>query len=105
VASAVAEARRVKEELTAREAVEWRGKTITRADLRRIAQPLLDRCGKACRRVLKDAELAREELDGVILVGGSTRSPVVRDYVRELFGREPLCDLDPDQVVALGAAV
>ena len=41
----------------------------------------------------------------MILVGGSTRSPVVRDYVREVFGREPLCDLDPDQVVALGAAI
>jgi molecular chaperone HscA len=105
VASAVAEARRVKEALTDKESVEWKGKTITRADLRRIAQPLLDRTGKACRRVLKDAELAREDLDGVILVGGSTRSPVVRDYVREVFGREPLSDLDPDQVVALGAAV
>jgi molecular chaperone HscA len=79
--------------------------TLTRADLRRIAQPLLDKCGKACRRVLKDAELSKEELDGVILVGGSTRSPVVRDYVREVFGKEPLHDLDPDQVVALGAAV
>ncbi|HEY1555779.1 MAG TPA: Fe-S protein assembly chaperone HscA [Kofleriaceae bacterium] len=101
----VAEARRVKEQLTERERVDWHGKTIERGDLRRIAQPLLDRCGKACRRVLKDAELAREQLDGVILVGGSTRSPVVRDFVRELFGREPLCDLDPDQVVALGAAV
>ncbi len=79
--------------------------SLTRAELRDIAQPLLDRCGKACRRVLKDADLSRDELDGVILVGGSTRSPVVRDYVREVFGKEPLCDLDPDQVVALGAAV
>ena len=105
VATAVAEARRVKEALTDRERVDWRGHTVARDDLRRIAQPLLDRCGRACRRVLKDAELAREQLDGVILVGGSTRSPVVRDYVREVFGREPLCDLDPDQVVALGAAV
>ena len=121
VASAVAEARRVKEALTERERVDWRGHTIAREDLRRIAQPLLDRCGKACRRVLKDAGIAvgdasafgaksrsdsgREQLDGVILVGGSTRSPIVRDYVREVFGREPLCDLDPDQVVALGAAI
>jgi len=105
VASAVAEARRVKEALTDAETAQLRGQTVTRADLRRIAQPLLDRCGKACRRVLKDAELAREDLDGVILVGGSTRSPVVRDYVREVFAKEPLHDLDPDQVVALGAAV
>ena len=78
---------------------------MTRAELAAWAQPLLERTGKACRRVLKDAELDKDELDGVILVGGSTRSPVVRDYVRELFGKEPLCDLDPDQVVALGAAV
>jgi molecular chaperone HscA len=109
VAAAVAEARRVKEALTERDAIEVAGRTVTRADLRAWAQPLLDRCGKACRRAVKDAGLAMppaaDELDGVILVGGSTRSPVVRDYVRELFGREPLSDLDPDQVVALGAAV
>ena len=109
VAAAVAEARRVKEALTAAETAVFRhgeiARTVARAELRAWAQPLLDRCGKACRRVLKDAGLAREELDGVILVGGSTRSPVVRDFVTELFGRTPLCDLDPDQVVALGAAV
>jgi molecular chaperone HscA len=101
IAGAVARARRIKERLTDIDTVD----NFTRADLRRVAQPLLDKCAKACRRVLKDAELAKEDLDGVILVGGSTRSPVVRDFVRELFGREPLCDLDPDQVVALGAAV
>jgi molecular chaperone HscA len=105
VAAAVAEARRVKEALTESETATFRGTPVTRADLRRIAQPLLDRTGKACRRVLKDAGLSREDLDGVILVGGSTRSPVVRDYVREVFDKEPLHDLDPDQVVALGAAV
>ncbi|HEU4615136.1 MAG TPA: Fe-S protein assembly chaperone HscA, partial [Kofleriaceae bacterium] len=101
IATAVARARALKEQLTAREEVDG----FSRADLRRVAQPLLDRCAKACRRVLKDAELEKAELDGVILVGGSTRSPVIRDFVRELFGKEPLCDLDPDQVVALGAAV
>jgi molecular chaperone HscA len=78
---------------------------LSRDDLAAAARPLLDRTGRACRRALKDAELTADELDGVILVGGSTRSPVVRDYVRALFGREPLCDLDPEQVVALGAAV
>jgi molecular chaperone HscA len=101
IASAVARARSLKEALT--DAPEVDG--FSRADLRRVAQPLLDRCGKACRRVLKDAELSRDDLDGIILVGGSTRSPIVRDFVRELFGKQPLCDLDPDQVVALGAAV
>ena len=78
---------------------------VTRAQLAEFAQPLLKRCGKACGRVLKDAELDKAELDGVILVGGSTRSPVVRDYVATWFARQPLCDLDPEQVVALGAAV
>lgn len=109
VGAAVAEARRVKEALTTAEAAtfsfEGVTRTLTRADLAQIAQPLLDRCGRACRRVLKDAGLAKDQLDGVILVGGSTRSPVVRDYVANLFDKQPLCDLDPEQVVALGAAV
>ncbi|MFN0248153.1 MAG: Hsp70 family protein, partial [Kofleriaceae bacterium] len=74
-------------------------------DLRAWAKPLLEKTGKACRRALKDAEVDAADLDGVILVGGSTRSPVVREYVAQLFGREPLIDIDPDQVVALGAAV
>jgi molecular chaperone HscA len=59
----------------------------------------------ACRRALKDAGVKGSELDGVILVGGSTRVPAVRGYVKKLFGQEPLADIDPDQVVALGAAV
>ena len=116
VGAAVAEARRVKEALSdAAEAVyrlalpgevpEVIEQRVTRADLVQIAQPLLDRTGKACRRVLKDAELTSDALDGVILVGGSTRSPVVRDYVAGWFGRPLLSDLDPEQVVALGAAV
>jgi molecular chaperone HscA len=54
---------------------------------------------------LKDAGVRPEELDGVILVGGATRVPLVRRFVRDLFKREPLADIDPDQVVALGAAV
>src|SRR5262249_44314524 len=104
---AVAESRRVKEALTASESVEFRGtgRVVTRADLASWARPLLDRCRKACRRVMKDAELTNAGLDGVILVGGSTRSPIGREFRRELCGREPLCDLDPEQVVALGAAV
>ncbi|HEX4454905.1 MAG TPA: Fe-S protein assembly chaperone HscA, partial [Kofleriaceae bacterium] len=106
IAAAVAEARRVKEALTSSESTKFAGgPVVTRDDLRRLAKPLLDRCAKACRRALKDAELTAAELDGVILVGGSTRSPVVRDFVSELFGKQPLADLDPDQVVALGAAV
>ena len=120
IGAAVAESRRVKEALSEREPIVFTladglvggesGKraierSVTRADLARWVQPLLDRTSKACRRVLKDAELDRTDLDGVILVGGSTRSPVVRDHVRALFDKEPLADLDPEQVVALGAAV
>ncbi|HEY3803250.1 MAG TPA: Fe-S protein assembly chaperone HscA [Kofleriaceae bacterium] len=119
IATALAEARRAKEALTNAPEVSYRASvarprvahgyvaqgTLTRGQLRDYAKPLLDRCAKACRRVLKDAELTAAELDGVILVGGSTRSPVVRDFVAELFGKQPLADLDPDQVVALGAAV
>ena len=109
VAAAVAEARRVKEALTEAPTTMFTAagvtREVTRDDLRAWAQALLDRTGKACRRALKDAEVEASELDGVILVGGSTRSPVVRAYVAQVFGREPLVDIDPDQVVALGAAV
>ena len=109
IAAAVAEARRVKEALTAAPTATFAAAGITREvtldDLRAWARPLLDKAGKACRRALKDAEVDASDLDGVILVGGSTRSPVVREYVATLFGKEPLIDIDPDQVVALGAAV
>ncbi len=110
---AMAEARAGKERLTESESTELSlrlpdgrdfSQTIDRKGFAALIQPLLDKTGKACRRALKDAELRARDLDGVILVGGSTRSPVVRDYVAEVFGREPLCDLDPEHVVALGAA-
>jgi molecular chaperone HscA len=70
----------------------------------RIA-PLVARTGAACRRALRDAGLEASDLDGVILVGGSTRVPAVKRFVAEIFGREPLADIDPDEVVARGAAV
>ncbi|MBK9071667.1 MAG: Fe-S protein assembly chaperone HscA [Myxococcales bacterium] len=79
--------------------------TLTRAQLADVAAPLLATTAKACRRALRDAETTADALDGVILVGGSTRSPVVRAAVADIFGREPLADVDPDQVVALGAAL
>jgi molecular chaperone HscA len=67
--------------------------------------PLLERTGRSCRRALRDAELSVDQIDGVILVGGSTRVPAVRTYAPRLFDREPLSDIDPDLVVAYGAAV
>jgi len=77
---------------------------LSRAELAEVMRPWLEKTGRAVRRALRDAELAADELDGVILVGGSTKSPVVRQFVAELFGREPLSQLDPEEVVALGAA-
>ena len=78
---------------------------LTRTRLNELIQPLLDRTGKACRRALRDASVEPSELDGVILVGGSTRVPRVRAYVAELFGKQPRCELDPELVVAYGAAL
>jgi molecular chaperone HscA len=79
--------------------------SVTRADFDAWIQPLLERTGKSCRRALRDAGLSASELSGVILVGGSTRVPRVRSYVQGLFGKEPLSDIDPDLVVAYGAAI
>lgn len=78
---------------------------LERSELERIARPLLERTGRAIRRAMRDAEVEPEALDGVVLVGGMTRMPAVRRYARELFGREPLTDIDPDQIVACGAAL
>ncbi|MBX7115361.1 MAG: Fe-S protein assembly chaperone HscA [Myxococcaceae bacterium] len=109
VATLLLEAKRAKEALTTadRATVAFEGKSfeLTRADFDKLIEPLLQRTGVSCRRALRDAGVNLSELAGVVLVGGSTRVPAVRRYVAELFGREPLGDIDPDQVVALGAAV
>jgi molecular chaperone HscA len=78
---------------------------LTRAEFDQLIEPLLERTGRAARRALRDARLEAASLDGVILVGGATRVPSVRRYVAELFGRPPLADIDPDLVVAYGAAL
>ncbi len=80
-------------------------RTITRAEFDRMTAPLIDRTLECCQRALTDAGQTPREIEAVVLVGGSTRIPSVRQRVGEFFGREPLCTLDPDQVVALGAAV
>jgi len=78
---------------------------ITRADLERLIESLVSKTLPPCRRALADAGLGREQIDQVVLVGGSTRVPLVRRRVEELFGRPPHSHLNPDEVVALGAAV
>jgi len=102
-------AKSAKEELTSSEQVEleihdWQG-TITRPLMHGLIDGLIDKTLRACKRSLRDAGIATASISNVILVGGSTRTPRVSEKVAELFGREPLCSLNPDQVVAMGAAL
>ncbi len=78
---------------------------LDRSGLEDLIRPFVERTSASCQRALADAGLSGSEMDGVVLVGGATRTPLVRRHVRALFGKEPLVDLDPDTVVALGAAV
>src|SRR5216683_2214626 len=80
-------------------------KNLTRAALDQMADKFVTRTLTRCELALKDAKLAAREIDAIVLVGGSTRMPLVRERVATMFQREPLCSIDPDQVVALGAAV
>jgi len=108
------ESRRAKEMLTTQDsaAIEialsedctWSG-MLERATLERLIDPLIDRTLLPCRRVMKDADLAHDELDGIIMVGGSTRVPRVVERVAEFFATTPYTGVDPDQVVAIGAAI
>ncbi|HKN15371.1 MAG TPA: Fe-S protein assembly chaperone HscA [Candidatus Sulfotelmatobacter sp.] len=78
---------------------------ITREQFEQLIHPIIDRTVGPCKQALKDAGLKPEQIDEVVLVGGSTRIPKVRALVKELFHRKPHTDLNPDEVVALGAAV
>jgi molecular chaperone DnaK len=80
-------------------------RAITREQFEQLVQPVIDRTVAPCKQAMKDAGLKPEQIDEVVLVGGSTRIPKVRALVKELFKREPHTDLNPDEVVALGAAV
>ena len=79
--------------------------SVTAAEFEKMSAALLARTIVTTRRALRDAGMQASEADGVVLVGGATRMPAVRRAVADLFGREPLTNLDPDQVVALGAAM
>jgi molecular chaperone DnaK len=78
---------------------------VTREQFEQLAAPVIDRTIAPCKQALKDAGLKPEEIDEVVLIGGSTRIPRVRTLVEQLFQRKPHTDLNPDEVVALGAAV
>src|SRR5215475_10796136 len=80
-------------------------RTIDRAEFDRLIVPIVERTLKPCRQALQDASLKPNEIDEVVMVGGSTRIPLVRQRVQDLFGRVPHTELNPDEVVALGAAV
>ena len=82
----------------------WLG-NISREQFNELIQPLVKRSLLACRRALKDAGVEAEEVNEVVMVGGSTRVPYVREQVREFFQKQPLTSIDPDKVVALGAAI
>ncbi len=103
-------ARAAKEALSDSEAVAvevpgHRQLTLSREQFEALIQPLVKRTQRACRRCLRDAGLTPEEVENIVMVGGSTRVPLVRSAVSDLFQREPLLDIDPDQVVAVGAAI
>ena len=106
-------ARKAKEALSADERGNWRlalgdrasDHSLDRATFEELIAPHVERSLKIVRGVLGDAGLSPAEVDGIVLVGGSTRVPLVRRRVAELFGRPPLADIDPDEVVALGAAL
>ncbi|AKU91899.1 Fe-S protein assembly chaperone HscA [Vulgatibacter incomptus] len=114
IQAALHAARTAKHELTEREnalaVVELPERTIevevSRAQFESLIGSLVQRTAIACRRALQDAGITPAQVDGVVLVGGSTRLPLVRRFVSEIFGgKEPLGDIDPDRVVALGAAI
>ncbi|ONG38911.1 Fe-S protein assembly chaperone HscA [Alkanindiges hydrocarboniclasticus] len=107
--SLVVLARQVKEQLTTQNSFtfEFKGMAyqLDRSQFNSLIAPVIERTLAVCKRVLRDAKIKVDQIDAVVLVGGSTRSPAIQDSVAAFFEQTPLCSLDPDQVVALGAAI
>jgi molecular chaperone DnaK len=80
-------------------------KTLTRAKFEELVADLVERTLEPCQKALKDAKLAASDITKVLLVGGQTRSPIIINRVREIFHREPSIEINPDEVVAIGAAI
>ena len=80
-------------------------KSINRADLEKLVEELVQRTLDPCRKAIKDAGISAKDIDEVVLVGGMTRMPRVRDVVKDFFGKEPHTGVNPDEVVAIGAAI
>jgi len=80
-------------------------KNLTRAKFNELTADLIEKCGVSVKRAMSDAKLSASQLDEVLLVGGSTRIPAVQDYVRKTFGKEPNKSVNPDECVAMGAAI
>ena len=102
-------ARAAKEELTELDQVEieildWQG-VLSRQMMNSLIHGLVARTIRSCRRALRDAGVTIDEINNIVLVGGSTRALLVREKVADFFGVSPMCSLDPDRVVAMGAAV
>ena len=102
-------ARKAKESLSDTESVELKlldqHLTLDRTTFESIIQVALDKTISVCKRVLRDAKLGLSDIQNVVLVGGSTRSYAVQKAVREVFNQEPLCTINPDEVVAIGASI